>query len=114
MEKPVQEEISLESSQGSTVCVLWFGTSCLISVGFSYSPCLSSGFFLGQSFSLTRKLGVAHELRYFKHGPDAYNGITSIIDSSSQISHQIWNSDGIQQCDTWEVFGSACQSALVL
>lgn len=70
--------------------------------------------FSWDSFSLTRKQGVAHELRYFKHGPDAYNGITSIIDSSSQISHQIWNSDGIQQCDTWEVFGSACQSALVL
>lgn len=50
----------------------------------------------------------------YKHHLDAYNGITSIINSYSQISHQICNSGGNQQYNTWEIFGSACQSVLVL
>lgn len=49
-----------------------------------------------------------------KHHLDACDGIASIINSYSQISHQICNSGGNQRYDTREVFGSVCQSVLVL
>lgn len=50
----------------------------------------------------------------YKHCFDAYNGITSIISSYSQISHQIWNSVGNHWHNTREVFGLVCLRVLVL